>query len=346
MAKLPPYMDVMTQLLNAKSVESTKDVEIDETVTMTVGEGESAVTSRTTKKVKKLVHPPVTLTELKEQTVLAWQQHAQRRTHKPQQANKVTAVKKKGADPQFQQQQQQPQQQAGGSGSGQADQKKKSRQGKHSEAGQEKQEKHKKCQYANDPAASFTFTSSAPVVLSPTAPPAYVTTFDPRVISHTPGSTSYGEPAFPHTKNAISLTHHLGLMPTQETVRTLNPVANCHIDWTGGVSTNKRPRLEECIEDLSKPITSPSNHRHTNTFGGESSSPRDPAKVSNVHTWDEDNEYKVDVFGSEKDLVDDYCINQDDVFDTDQFLGTTEDFGFDMEEWSVFLNSLSPDADV
>jgi hypothetical protein len=314
---------------------------------MTVGEGDSAVTSRTTKKVKQLMPPPVTLAELEEQTVLAWQQHAQRRTHRPQQVNKVTAVKTKGPDPQFQQQQQQPQQQAGGSGSGQADQKKKSRRGKRSEAGQEKQEKRQKRQYANKiPATSFAFSFSAPVVLSPAAPPAYATTSDPRAISHTPGSTSYGEPAFPHTKNAISLAHHLGLTPTQETVRTLDPVANRHIDWTGGVPTNKRPWLEEHIEDLSEPIAGPSNHRRTDTFGGESPSPRDPAKVSNVHTWDEDDEYKVDVFGSEKDLVDDYYINQDDVFDTDQFVGSAEDFGFDMEEWSVFLNSLSPDADV
>jgi hypothetical protein len=44
-------------------------------------------------------------------------------------------------------------------------------------------------------------------------------------------------------------------------------------------------------------------------------------------------------------LVDDYYINQDDVFDSDQFLGTAEDFGFDMKEWSVFLQSLSPDTD-
>jgi hypothetical protein len=44
-------------------------------------------------------------------------------------------------------------------------------------------------------------------------------------------------------------------------------------------------------------------------------------------------------------LVDDYYINQDNVFNTDQFLGTAEDFGFDMEEWSVFLHSLSPDTD-
>jgi hypothetical protein len=347
MAKLPPYMDVMTQLLNTKSVESTKDIEIDETVTTTIGEGESAVTSRTTKKVKKLTPPPVTLVELEKQTVLAWQQHAQHRTHKLQQANKVTAVKKKGPDPQFQQQQQQPQQQAGGSGSGQADQKKKSRRGKHSEAGQDKQERYQKRQYANEiPAASFTFTSSAPVVLSPAAPPTYATTVDPRAFLHTTGSTSYGEPAFPHTKNMISLAHHLGLTPMQETVRTLDPVANRHIDWTGGVPTNKRPRLEERIEDLSEPVADPSNHCRTDTFGGESSSPRDPAKVSNIHTWDKDDEYEVDVFGSEKDLVDDYYINQDDIFDMDQFLGTAEDFGFNIEEWSVFLNSLSPDADA
>jgi hypothetical protein len=348
MAKLPPYMDVMTQLLNAKSVESMKDVEVDETITMTVGEGESAVTSRTTKKVKKLAPAPINLAELEEQTVLAWQQHAQCRTHKLQQANKVTAVKKKGADLQFQQQQQQPQQQAGGSGSGQADQKKKSRWGKCSEASQEKRERCQKRQYTNEPAASFAFSSSssAPVVLSPAAPPAYVTTTDPRALSHTPSSTSYREPAFPHTKSTISLAHHLGLMPTQETVCTLDPVANRHIDWTGGVPTNKRPRLEECIKDLSEPVAGPSNHRRTDTFSGESPSPLDPTKVSNVHTWDEDDVYEVDIFGSEKDLVDDYYINQDDVFDTDQFLGTAEDFGFDMEEWSVFLNSLSLDADV
>jgi hypothetical protein len=129
-------------------------------------------------------------------------------------------------------------------------------------------------------------------------------------------------------------------------VRTLDPVANRHIDWTGGVPTNKCPRLEERIEDLSEPVAGPSNHRHTDMFGGESTSPRDPAKVSNIQTWDEVDEYEVDVFSSEKDLVDDYYINQDDVFDTDQFLGIAEDFGFDMEEWSVFLNSLSPDADV
>jgi hypothetical protein len=272
MAKLPPYMDVMMQLLNAKSVESTKDVEVDETITTTVGEGESAVTSKTTKKVKKLAPPPITLAELEEQTVLAWQQHAQHRTHKPQQANKVTAVKKKGPDPQFQQHQQ-PQQQASGSGSGQVDQKKKSCQGKHSEAGQEKQERRQKRQYANEPASSFAFSSSTPLVLSPTAPLAYATTIDPRALSHIPGSTSYGELAFPHTKNVISLTHHLGLTPTQETVRTLDPVANCHIDWTGGVPTNKRPRLEERIEDLSEPVAGPSNHCRTDTFGGESTSP-------------------------------------------------------------------------
>jgi hypothetical protein len=257
----------------------------------------------------------------------------------------VTAVKKKGADPQFQQQQQQPQQQAGGSDSGQADQKKKSRRGKRSEASQEKQGRRQKRQYANEPAASFAFSSSAPIVLSPTAPLVYATTTNPCALSHTPGSTSYREPAFPHTKNAISLAHRLGLTPMQETVHTLDPVANRHINWTGGVPTNKCPWLEERIEDLSEPVAGPSNHHHTDTFGGKSPSPRDPTKVSNVHTWDEDNEYEVDVFGSEKDLVDDYYINQDDVFDTDQFLGTAEDFGFDMEEWSVFLHSLSPDAD-
>jgi hypothetical protein len=62
-------------------------------------------------------------------------------------------------------------------------------------------------------------------------------------------------------------------MPTQEMVHTLDPVANRHIDWTGGVPTNKYPRLEEHIENLSEPVTSPSNHRRTDMYGGESPSP-------------------------------------------------------------------------
>jgi hypothetical protein len=127
-------------------------------------------------------------------------------------------------------------------------------------------------------------------------------------------------------------------------IRTLNPVANHHIDWFGGVPTNKHPQLEEHIEDLSESVASPSSHCHTTTFDGESSSPQDP-QVSNIHTWDEDNETKSMFSGFKKDLVDDYYINQDDVFDMDQFLGTTEDFGFNMEEWSVFPHSLSSDTD-
>jgi hypothetical protein len=131
----------------------------------------------------------------------------------------------------------------------------------------------------------------------------------------------------------------------QEMVQTLDPVANHHIDWTGGVPTNKRPHFEECIEDLSEAVAGPSNHHCTATFCGESPSLRDPPQISNVHTWDKDDKYEVDVFGSKKALVDDYYINQDDAFDMDQFLGTVEDFGFNMEEWSVFLHSLSSDTD-
>jgi hypothetical protein len=270
-APLYGYHDAAPQ---PESIESTRDVEIDVTITTMTGKGEAAVSSSITKKVKKLAPPPITLAELEEQTILTWQQHAQRKPHMPQQVNKVTTVKKKGADPQFQQQQQQqPQQHTGGSGSGAADQKKKSCQGKCSKAEQKKQEKCQKCQYTNDPATSFAFSSSAPVVLSPAVPPVYATTTNPCALSHTPGSTSYRELAFPHTKNAISLAHRLGLTPRQETVCTLDPVANRHIDWTGGVPTNKHPWLEECIEDLSEPVASPSNHRHTDTFSDTSPSP-------------------------------------------------------------------------
>jgi hypothetical protein len=75
MAKLTPYMDVMTQLLNIKSIESTRDVKIDDMVMTTTGEGEAVVSSSVTTKVKKLASPPITLAELEEQTVLTWQKH-------------------------------------------------------------------------------------------------------------------------------------------------------------------------------------------------------------------------------------------------------------------------------
>ena len=126
-------------------------------------------------------------------------------------------------------------QQAGGSFKKLGEKKKgKSHQGNHSQAGEQKQQERYKRQYANEiPIASFAF-HSAPVI-SPATLPLYQTTVDLHALSHRPTSTPYGELAFPHTKNTIFLTHCLGITPTIETVRTLDPVANCHLDWSSGI---------------------------------------------------------------------------------------------------------------
>ena len=229
----------------------------------------------------------------------------------------------------------QQQQQAGGSSEKLGEKKKgKSHQGNRSQAGKQKQQEQHKRQYANEiPTASFAFHSTP--VISPAMPPSYQTTVNLHVLSHRPASTPYREPAFPHTKNTISLTHHLGIIPTIETVHALDPMANCHLDWSGGIPTNKCPHLEECLDkDLSK-VTGPSHH-HTNTFGGKPlPSSSSPKEKTYIHTWDEDDKGVIDINRSENGFdVDDYYINAD-IFNKDQFLGMAEEFGFDMDIWSV-----------
>ena len=140
----------------------------------------------------------LSLQKIEDTALMAWQQHVTKRKPQPQQqANKVTAVKRKGQDPQFQQPQAGPLSEKSGE-----KEKGKSRRGNRSQAGEEKQKEQHKRQYANEIlAASFAF-HSAPVI-SPAALPLYQTTVDPCALSHRSGSTPYGEPAFPHTKNAI-----------------------------------------------------------------------------------------------------------------------------------------------
>ena len=267
------------------------------------------------------MRPPLSLQRIENAAIMAWQEHITKCKPQQQQVNKMSTIKRKRQDPQFQQQQQ-----AGGS-SKKKDEKKQSHWGTCSHAGKDKQKDRQKRQYTNGiPATSFSFHSTP--IISLAVPPLYQTTIDPHAIAHKPGFTLYGKPAFPHTKNVISLAHHLGITPTIKTVCTLNPVANHHLDWSGGIPINKRPQLEGCIEDTSE-TTSPSHH-HTNTFGGEPLPlPFSPKEKTYTHTWDEDD--KEVIRGSKNEFdVDDYYINTD-IFNQDQFLGTAEEFSFNMD---------------
>ena len=102
LTKLPCYMDIIAQLLNMNPKE-------DEMINLSF---------------QKIVNT----------TIMAWQQHVTKCKPQQQQANKVTTVKQKGQEPQFQHQR--PQLQTGGL-SGQKDEKQKSHWGKHSQAGED-----------------------------------------------------------------------------------------------------------------------------------------------------------------------------------------------------------------
>ena len=67
-------------------------------------------------------------------------------------------------------------------------------------------------------------------------------------------------------------------------------------------------------------------------FGDESYPPSPPPQEETyIHTWDEYDKELIDVFGSENRFnINDYYVNSD-VFEQDQFLGTLEEFGFDMD---------------
>ena len=73
LAKLPPSMDIITQM-----IAQAKD---------------------TSRKAK-----PPTTEEIQEAAVLSWNQHHMKDTPKAAEANKISAVKRKGNDPKFKQQ--------------------------------------------------------------------------------------------------------------------------------------------------------------------------------------------------------------------------------------------------
>ena len=159
-AKLPPSMEVVAQLINQTKPADIKGLKPDEII--------AAAT-------------------------LAFEQRSQRSTAgNGHQANKLSAVKRKQADPKFAQQQQQaprPQQQQGGGGqSGNAPTNhgdKRRRGGKKARA---------RCEAANTAQfAAFIHTNSPEPCV------------DPRALAHTPGAAHYGPPAFDLTLRSIDL---------------------------------------------------------------------------------------------------------------------------------------------
>ena len=126
---------------------------------------------------------------------------------KAPQANKLSAVKRKQADPKFTQQQQQGRSNGSGSGNAPAQ-----GQGGYRRQGGKKACTH--CERAqNAEFATYIHYEDGPVP-----------TIDPCALAHTTGATNYGPPAFNNTVKAFDLAHHLGVEPSCQTIHTLNSV--------------------------------------------------------------------------------------------------------------------------
>ncbi|KIM50089.1 hypothetical protein SCLCIDRAFT_47455, partial [Scleroderma citrinum Foug A] len=161
---------------------------------------------------------------------------------KAPQANKLSAVKCKQADPKFAQQQQQPQrqqqQQGGSNGSGSRNAPAQGQGGCYHRGGKKARARRERAQNAEF--ATYVHYEDGPVP-----------TVDPRALAHTTGATNYGPPTFDNTVKAFDLAHCLGVEPSCQTIRTLDQVistTSASLDQPeAGPSSLKRPRLEERI---------------------------------------------------------------------------------------------------
>ena len=199
-AKLPPSMEVVAQLINQTKLVDIKTLKPDEII--------AAAT-------------------------LAFEQRSQHSTAgNGHQANKLSAVKRKQADPKFTQQQQQaprPQQQQGGGG--QSRNAPTNHGDKHRRGGKKA---HARCEAAN--AAQFA------AFIHTDGPEPCV---DPRALAHTPGAAHYGPPAFDLTLRSIDLARRIGVEATPETVCTLETVVQSTAEEPEPGLSVKRPRLKE-----------------------------------------------------------------------------------------------------
>ena len=160
---------------------------------------------------------------------------------KAPQANKLSAVKCKQADPKFAQQQQpqRQQQQQGGSNSSGSRNAPAQGQGGRNRRGGKKARTHRECAQ-NAEFATYVHYEDGPVP-----------TINPHTLTHTPGATNYGPPTFNNTIKAFDLAHHLGVEPSCQTIRTLDQVistASASLDQPeAGPSSLKCPHLKEHI---------------------------------------------------------------------------------------------------
>jgi len=203
LCKLPPTMEVVAQILSQTSPDEIKNL-----------------------KLEGIIKAAMLSFEQKGTTCGGG---------KGPQANKLSAVKRKPADPKFAQQQQQQQGRSNGGASRNAPAQ---GQGGRTRCGGKKA--RTRCENAQQAAFATYVHYDGP---EPTV--------NPRALAHTPGAAHYGPPAFDNTIKAFDLAHRLGVEPSCQTICTLNHIvstASVSLDQPeAGPSSLKRPRLEERI---------------------------------------------------------------------------------------------------
>jgi len=149
---------------------------------------------------------------------------------KGHQANKLSTVKHKPADPKFAQQQQ-----GGSNGSASRNT---PAQGQGGHTCQSSKKARTQCKAAQQAAFATYVHYDGPEP-----------TIDPHALAHTPSAAHYGPPTFNNTIQAFDLAHCLGVEPSCQTIHTLNHIvltASASLDQPeAGPSLLKHPRLEE-----------------------------------------------------------------------------------------------------
>jgi len=203
LCKLPPTMEVVAQILSQTSPDEIKNLKPEGII--------------------------------KAATLSFEQKGATHGSGKGPQANKLSAVKRKPADPKFTQQQQQ---QQGGSNGGVSGNAPAQEQGGRTRRGGKKARAH--CKNAQQAAFATYVHYDGP---EPTV--------NPHALAHTPSATNFSPPTFNNTIKDFDLAHRLGVEPSCQTIRTLDHIvltASASLDQPeASPSSLKRPRLEEHI---------------------------------------------------------------------------------------------------
>ncbi|KIJ58255.1 hypothetical protein HYDPIDRAFT_34360 [Hydnomerulius pinastri MD-312] len=178
MAKLPPTMEVIAQMMNQSS--------------------------RDDKELEK-----ISISEIYRSAVLSWEQEDSR-PRRNAKANKLSAVKRKQPDPKFRNQQQRPPNE-GSSQKKEPEGKGKTRRGKRAGKGghqsQPQQQHHDHSHFAQRD--DFHFSN----IIHTSGP---IPTVDPRLAARKKASLQLGPPAWPITKQAIDLARRIGVEPSFE----------------------------------------------------------------------------------------------------------------------------------